>query len=93
MFPQVTRLLQLSVQQLLQSRDTLSSQLTNVTAREEELQERLASLDTEVRTVRKEAKKRKKMLAAQQECMFKGIELFFIVHNSLIQIYDYRDRL
>ena len=71
-FPQVTRLLQLSVQQLLQSRDTLSSQLTNVTTREKELQERLASLDTEVRTVRKEAKKRKKMLAAQQECMFKG---------------------
>ena len=51
--------------------EQLSLNMEKSTQKERELSDNLADMETEVKALRKEAKKRKKMLTVQQESMFK----------------------
>ena len=79
---QVFRLAQLIIQYLVHCQQQLTDQLAaKEEQRKKEVEEKekatsLAdALEEEVKALRKENKKRKKMLTAQQECIFKGTNL------------------
>ena len=79
---QVFRLAQLMIQYLVHCQQQLSDQLAVAEEqRKKEVEEKekatsfADALEQEVKALRKENKKRRKMLTAQQECIFKGTNL------------------
>ena len=73
------RLAQLSIQCLMHTRDQMESNLERQRERETELNQTIQKLNDdykalviETKALRKESKKRRKMLVTQQESMFKG---------------------
>jgi len=75
------RLAQLIIQYLVHCQDQLSSTINKQEGREKDLLNEIErvgeqndALLSEVKVLRKEAKKRRKMLAAQQECLYKGTD-------------------
>ena len=92
------RLAQLSIQWLLHTRSEMELSMHSQRERETELKQTIHKLNedykalvTETKGLRKESKKRRKMLVAQQESMFKGWCLIKIriIPNDLYS----RDRL
>ena len=75
----IYRLSQLSLQYLLYNMEKMEATLEKSRERETELNQTIDKLNedykalvTETKVLRKESKKRRKMLETQQECMFKG---------------------
>ena len=75
----IFRLSQLTIQYMLHCQENLETDINTYKEQEvalkskiEKMTEDYSCLMEEAKALRKEAKKRKRMLAAQQECMFKG---------------------